>query len=98
MPENKLIITEELVGSDFLNAIREVVEVRVARRKQYGDTFLEDDDIFLRIQIENKVKRLKLQFENEQVSLDEDKRKTAIDSLIDNCNYSLFLLCKLFKK
>jgi hypothetical protein len=98
MEKNQLIITEDLVGLPFLEAITKVIEIRVDRRKQYGDTFLEDDDIFFRVQMENKLKRLKLQFEGDQISKDEDKRKTALDSLKDLCNYSLFMIAKLEKQ
>lgn len=98
MSKPQLIVTEELVGKDYLEALEKVIQVRAERRKQYGDTFMEDDEIFLRIQIENKVKRLKIQFEDEKVSQDPDKRKTALDSLKDLCNYSMFLIAQLEKK
>ena len=97
MEKNNLVITETLVGLEFLEALTKVIEIRVDRRKQYGDTFLEDDDIFLRVQLENKLKRLKLQFEGDVISKDEQKRLTALDSLKDLCNYAIFMIAKLEK-
>lgn len=91
---NQLVITSEDVGIEFLESLQEVIEVRKSRRKQYGDTYLEDDEIFLRLQIENKLKRLKINFENEKISLDKEKRETALDSLKDLVNYSIFLISK----
>lgn len=96
--KNQLIVTEKLVGLEYLEAVTKVIEVRVNRRKQYGDSFFEDDDIFLRVQMENKLKRFKLQFEGDDVSNDIDKRRTALDSLKDLCNYALFAISKLEKK
>lgn len=95
MGKNQLILTEELVGISYLEAIEKVVQIRVDRKKQYGDTYLADEDYFLLAQIENKVKRFKLQFENLEVSNDKDKKITALDSLKDLCNYSLFMIAKL---
>lgn len=83
------------LGVDYSRALKDVLETRIDRRKQYGDTFMEDDDMFLRFQIENKLKRLKLQFEDEKVSKDAFKRTTAKDSLIDLVNYAIFLIAKM---
>lgn len=95
--DNSITIEANEVGSEFLTELVEVLKVRIDRRKQYGDTYLEDDEIFLRMQIENKLKRLKINFENEKVSIDPDKRATAKDSLRDLVNYSIFLLAKIEK-
>jgi hypothetical protein len=89
--------TEE-IGFEYEEALMDVIKVRKERKKQYGNTFLDDDEIFLRFQIENKLKRLKLQFEDEKISLDPQKRETALDSLKDLCNYSIFLIAKIEQK
>ncbi len=88
----QLILDSEDLGEEYLKALEKVLAVRKERRHQYGDTFLEDEEIFLRLQIENKVKRLKINFENEKISEDKSKESTAIDSIIDNIHYSIFLL------
>lgn len=92
---NQLLIKSEDVGKEFLESLQEVIEIRKSRRLQYGDSYLEDDEIFLRLQIENKLKRLKINFENEKVSFIKEKRENALDSLKDLVNYSIFLISKI---
>ena len=94
--KNEIIeIKEEDVGLDYLKALLEITNVRKNKRKQYHDTFLSDDILFLQYQIENKLKRLRLQIKDGNLIDAIDNIETAKDSLIDICNYSLFLIAKI---
>ena len=67
--------------------LRKAMEVRSERRTKYGDAFLEDKPDFLISQIENKIKRFKVN--------DGDLYESQIDNAVDMSVYSLFLLTNL---
>ena len=93
----ELKVTSNEVGEEYTKALKSVLEVRANRRKQYGDTFLDDADMFLLAQMENKLKRFRLQFDNLKLSTDQDKKETALDSLKDLVNYAIFQIAKIEK-
>jgi len=91
----KIEINESDVGKEYLDSLVKAVKIRKDKRKQYGDTFLTDDLLFLKYQLENKLKRLTQQLENGILKTGEKHEETAIDSLIDIINYALFMLAKI---
>ena len=84
---NELNITNE-VG--YLKALEKVLQVRLERKKLYGNAWKENADWELLTHIKNKVGRL------EKFILDSRLRnqnyENEIDCLIDLINWSLFLL------
>ena len=88
---------QELLGEGFADALEEIKKVRINRREQYGDTYSEDSSAFLYFQIENKLKRLKLQFKDFELKREDKMLSVAKDSLIDLCCYSMFLIEKIKK-
>lgn len=80
-------IEAEEVGLDFYEMLDKLINIRLQKRQIYGDTYLEDTPEFLLMQMENKLKRIRLNLKNNQTN--------AIENVIDNCLdvgiYSLFL-------
>ena len=93
MKEIKII--EDEVGIDYLNAIEKAIAIRKQRRTIYGDKFMEDSVQFLLLTIENKMKRLKGNIENNIVV---NNVENAEDSILDAVNYLLFLDCVIRPK
>jgi hypothetical protein len=89
---------ENLLGLEFVEALKKVLNVRKNKRLQYGDAYLNDDILFLKFQIENKLKRLTIQFENNKLKNGLVHEETAIDSLIDLANYAIFMIAVINKK
>ncbi len=88
-------INEDEYGKEFIEALENVLEVRKKKRLVYKDTFMSDDIQFLCYQIDNKIKRLKLQIENGELKELQENTETAKDSCIDIVNYALFLIAKI---
>ena len=81
------------MSKEFDEALNLVLKLRNERKKCYGDGWLEDPiqyDIWM---MHGKVKRLLYMLEK-----GENKYEKMLDSAIDLCNYSLFLIYKLTKK
>ena len=80
----------ERYGEGFVRSLRAAAEVRAERRKSYGDTYRNDDMMFLYYQMSNKVKRFKSQItfdgENEYVK----DISVVVDSLLDLICYAAF--------
>jgi len=91
----EIIINEKDVGKEFLEALEEVLKIRIQKRKVYSDTFLDDDMLFLKYQAENKLKRLSMQMQNGELKELKENTETAKDSAIDIVNYMIFLICKI---
>ena len=72
--------------------------MRESRCSQYGNTYLGDDFLFLKYQIENKAKRLDLQIERKNGEENLINKEVALDSAIDAVNYSLFVVAKILKQ
>ncbi len=89
-----LNIFEETVGKEYLEMLEKMVEIRTKKREIYHDTYLEDSYDFLILQIENKLKRIRLHLTNDS-SLEGDEK--AVDNALDAANYILFLAIKLTK-
>lgn len=81
-------ITEEDLGKDFNESLGRVVEVRINKRKEYGDTFKEDTPEFLMMQIKNKLKRIELRLDKKEKVETTEK---VYDNIIDAINYLHFL-------
>lgn len=88
-------IKKDEVGEKYYEALKKMIEIRKDRRKIYGDTFLEDSKDFLLMQIENKIKRIRLHITNQTEINDTEK---AEDNSLDIANYALFLACILNRK
>ena len=85
------------LGNEFIEALKEVIKVRESRCEQYGNTYLEDDFLFLKYQVENKMKRFDLQLERREGKESLAKEDVALDSAIDAANYALFIVAKILK-
>jgi hypothetical protein len=94
-----MIKLDSAFGSDYEQALNDVLKIREARLAEYGNSFMEDELIFLRFQLKNKLKRFDLQCEFDTKSFDvkvkEDRKEKALDSLKDLANYALFLIAKI---
>ena len=90
--DKQLIIKEEEVGLDFLLILEKLIKIRKDKRIIYQDTYLEDTHDFLLMQIENKIKRTKLQILNK--SSDNNIEKLE-DNLLDCAVYCIFLAAKI---
>ena len=88
-------IKESEVGKEFVEALVEVLKIRIQKRKVYSDAFLDDDMLFLKYQAENKLKRLSMQMQNGELKELKENTETAKDSAIDIVNYMIFLICKI---
>ena len=88
-------IKESEVGKEFVEALDEVLKIRIQKRKVYSDAFLDDDMLFLKYQAENKLKRLSMQMQNGELKELKENTETAKDSAIDIVNYMIFLICKI---
>lgn len=85
--------------SNFKEALIEVLKVRSDRAKIYGSQFIKDPDWALLAEIRQKYLRTKmLLIDNKSNNLNEKQYEKLEDTLIDLCNYSLFLLQKKIKK
>jgi len=91
----EIIIKESEVGKEFVEALDEVLKIRIQKRKVYSDAFLDDDMLFLKYQAENKLKRLSMQMQNGELKELKENTETAKDSAIDIVNYMIFLICKI---
>jgi len=90
---NKMKIDEKTLGKEYYNALLDVLKIRAHRRKFYKDEWLNDPIENEVWQIYNKTKRITI------MSKDGDNEYEKLkDSVIDNINYSLFLLAKLNMK
>jgi|WetSurMetagenome_2_1015567.scaffolds.fasta_scaffold213540_2 hypothetical protein len=87
-----IIITEQEVGKEFLIVLEKLVTIRRDKRHIYGDTFIDDGMMFLIMQLENKIKRIKLHIENKTEINNVEK---ALDNALDMGVYSLFIATKL---
>ncbi len=89
-----MIIDKNEVGSEFYEELVKMINIRKERRKIYHDTYLEDTLEFLLLQIENKIKRIKMHIQN---STELNSIEKAEDNALDIGNYSLFLAAILKK-
>lgn len=97
MQENLNTVVENL-GEDYKLAIEKVLEVRESRMNQYGNTYLDDDFLFLYYQVMNKMKRFSLQLDRIDGEENIKNREVAIDSAVDCVNYAIFIVAKLLKE
>ena len=86
-----------VVGDEFVEALKKVVEVRESRCEQYGNTYLDDDFLFLKYQVENKMKRFDLQLKRNNGQEQFVNEQVALDSALDAANYALFIIAKILK-
>jgi hypothetical protein len=90
-----ITLDSEKLGREFILAVEKVAEIRASRRAQYADEYLTDDYLFLCYQIQNKVKRFKLQMQMDSSKESIKNKEVALDSALDCTNYALFLVAKL---
>jgi hypothetical protein len=88
---------QENLGEEYKRALEEVLRVRESRMNQYGNTYLEDDFLFLYYQVQNKMKRFSLQLDRVNNIESIKDRDVALDSAVDCVNYALFIIAKLIK-
>jgi len=86
------------LGKEYIKALETVVTVRQSRCAQYGNTYLEDDYLFLKYQVENKMKRLDLQIIKDSGIESLKDRQVALDSAIDAANYAIFIVSKILNE
>jgi hypothetical protein len=86
---------QKIFGKEYADALKKVLEVREDRLSQYGNTFIDDDFMFLYYQVLNKMKRFSLQLDRTD-GIEKIKNKdVALDSAVDCVNYGLFIVSKL---
>lgn len=93
-----LEINEGKLGAEFVEALNEIIKVRESRCDQYGNTYLKDDFLFLKYQVENKMKRLDIQLERSGGVESFKNKAVALDSAIDAANYAIFIVSKILKE
>ena len=91
----KYEIDSNRVGEDFCIKLAKLISIRAEKRAIYGDTYLQDSKDFFLLQIENKLKRVKIHLENKTESNNIEKCE---DNLLDLAIYSLFLSSVLEKE
>lgn len=82
MEINEITIKSEEVGKEYIKELKEVLNIRIDRRKIWKDNFLNEIPEDTLVMIKGKLKR----YENT------DNFEAKIDSLRDLINYTLFLL------
>jgi hypothetical protein len=100
MPEVKarqLTLDSQSVGPEFIEAIEAVAKIREQRAAQYRDEYLNDDYLFLCYQVQNKIKRFKLQMNVDSGNESISNKEVALDSAIDAANYAIFMVAKLLR-
>lgn len=85
-------------GREFVSQLASAVLVRESRRAQYGDTYQEDDMMFLYYQMSNKIKRFGLQIERVDGEESVKSLETCRDSLLDLICYAAFALENLERR
>ena len=90
-------VDNNVLGKEYVDAINETLKVRASRCEQYGNTYLDDDYLFLKYQVENKMKRLDIQLVRKGGKESITNKAVALDSAIDAVNYALFIVAKLLK-
>lgn len=101
MPEvtnTTLTLDSQNVGPEFIEAIEAVAKIREQRAVQYRDEYLNDDYLFLCYQVQNKIKRFKLQMNVGAGQESISNKEVALDSAIDAANYAIFMVAKLLKE
>ena len=96
--QEDLVRISETFGKEYAEAIKCVLEIRKSRLDQYGNTYLNDDFMFLYYQVLNKMKRFVLQLDRVDNRELIKNRDVALDSAIDCANYALFIVSKLLKE
>lgn len=91
----ELIVKEEEVGKEFLLELEKLITIRKNKRLIYQDQYLEDIPLFLLMQIENKIKRIKSHINNNTINNDIEKCE---DNCLDCAIYSIFLSIVLNNK
>lgn len=91
----KVEIDSNDVNEEYLKAIEKAINIRKNKRLIYKDTFLSDSIEFLKLQLENKLKRLNLCIVNNNII---NNIENAEDSLIDMINYAAFLIAVINKE
>lgn len=86
------------IGLEYIEALKKVIEIRESRCDQYGNSYLTDDFLFLKYQVENKMKRFGLQITREDNVEDLKNIDSALDSAIDAANYCIFMISKILKQ
>jgi len=79
-------------GVFFLEALHSAAVVRADRRDQYGDTYREDELLFLFYQMRNKLKRFRLQLSVDGLEETIKNPEVALDSLKDLICYAAFAI------
>lgn len=78
-------------GKEYAIALGKVLKIRQDRKDQYGDKYLEDTYDELVTQVNDKMKRVKL-----NVAYQSDSQyETALDAALDAVNYSIFIAAKI---
>ena len=95
---NEMLEINKSVGLEYIEALKKVVEIRESRCDQYGNSYLTDDFLFLKYQVENKMKRFGLQITRENNVEDLKNIESALDSALDAANYCIFMISKILKQ
>ena len=95
---NEMLEINKSVGLEYIEALKKVVEIRESRCDQYGNSYLTDDFLFLKYQVENKMKRFGLQITRENNVEDLKNIESALDSALDAANYCIFMISKILKR
>ncbi len=93
MSKLELHLKEEDLGAEYVAALKDVVDIRVDRRKIYGDSFLTETVVSLLHTIDGKRKRFDYIYAKDKALNDIEITKTK-DEIVDIINYYLFVLTK----
>ena len=93
-----LKMTIDSLSEEYKDALEKIIQIRKDRQKQYGDTYLTDDFLFLHYQVLNKMKRFSLQLERKSGDEKLINREVALDSAIDCANYAIFIVAKMLNE
>jgi hypothetical protein len=86
---NEFTIKEEEVGKEYLEVIKNIIAIRIAKRKLYGDSFLEDPMELLFNIVDGKRHRFNMMIKNK---IESEKLE---DDMLDIINYYIFIESKL---
>jgi len=93
-----LLEVNNILGEDYIKALKKVIEIRESRCKAYGNSYLSDDFLFLKYQVENKMKRFGLQIQRDNNIETLKDLNVALDSALDAANYAIFAISKILKQ
>lgn len=86
------MLDEKVLGKKYCQELQEVIDIRVDRRKIYGDSFLDESPESILAIIDGKRNRFNAINKNDDLS--QEQLNKSLDELRDIVNYYVFYICQ----